>query len=45
MEKIIEISKLNKSYHKRKSKEMIHAVKNVDFNVYKGEILGLLGHY
>ncbi|CEI84118.1 daunorubicin resistance protein DrrA family ABC transporter ATP-binding protein [Oceanobacillus oncorhynchi subsp. incaldanensis] len=43
MEKIIEISQLNKSYRKRKSKEIVQAVKDVDFNVYKGEILGLLG--
>lgn len=43
MEKIIEISNLAKSYRKRKSREIIQAVKDVDFNVYKGEILGLLG--
>lgn len=43
MEKIIEISNLAKSYRKRKSREIIQSVKDVDFNVYKGEILGLLG--
>ncbi|GGP12781.1 ABC transporter ATP-binding protein [Oceanobacillus neutriphilus] len=43
MEKIIEISNLTKTYRKRKSREVIQAVNDVDFNVYKGEILGLLG--
>lgn len=43
MESIIEIKNLSKSYKKRKSKEVIQAVNNVQFNVYKGEILGLLG--
>lgn len=40
---IIEVKNLNKTYKKRNSKEIITAVKDISFNVQKGEILGLLG--
>ncbi|WP_100011248.1 ABC transporter ATP-binding protein [Lentibacillus sediminis] len=43
MEPIIEVQNLGKSYRKRRSKEMIHAVNGITFTVNKGEILGLLG--
>lgn len=43
MEPIIEVQNLGKSYRKRRSKEMIHAVNGISFTVNKGEILGLLG--
>lgn len=43
MEPIIEVSHLNKSYRKRRKKEVITAVNDISFTVNKGEILGLLG--
>lgn len=43
MEAIIEVNHLNKSYKKRRQKEVIRAVNDISFKVHKGEILGLLG--
>ncbi|WP_284139651.1 MULTISPECIES: ABC transporter ATP-binding protein [unclassified Virgibacillus] len=43
METIIEVKHLKKAYKKRKSKEYVHAVNDVSFQVKKGEIVGLLG--
>lgn len=43
MKPIIEVEGLKKSYKKRKSQEYVHAVSDVSFKVYPGEILGLLG--
>ncbi|WP_339229022.1 ATP-binding cassette domain-containing protein [Oceanobacillus sp. FSL K6-2867] len=43
METIIEVQNIGKSYKKRRSKEFVHAVSGVSFNVNRGEILGLLG--
>ncbi|MDG5786016.1 ABC transporter ATP-binding protein [Evansella sp. AB-P1] len=43
MEPIVIVENLMKSYKKRKTKEVIHAVKDVSFTVNRGEILGLLG--
>ena len=43
MNKIIELNGINKMYTKRKTKEKIHAVKDVSFHVNKGEVIGLLG--
>lgn len=43
MEPIITVKQLNKTYKKRKTKEVIQAVDNISFTVQKGEILGLLG--
>ena len=37
MEKVIEVKNLTKDYKGKK------AIDNLSFNVYKGEILGLLG--
>lgn len=37
MEKVIEVKNLTKEYKNKK------AVDNLSFNLYKGEILGLLG--
>ncbi|KQL51077.1 ABC transporter ATP-binding protein [Heyndrickxia shackletonii] len=43
MEYIIDIQGIKKSYKKRKSKEIIQAVKGVSFQVKRGEVVGLLG--
>jgi ABC-2 type transport system ATP-binding protein len=43
MDSIIEINNIVKTYTKRKTKETIHAVKDVSFQVKRGEVLGLLG--
>ncbi|RKQ34031.1 ABC transporter ATP-binding protein [Oceanobacillus halophilus] len=43
MEQIIHVQNLKKSYKKRKTKEVIQAVKGISFSVRRGEILGLLG--
>ena len=43
MTPIIEVQSLNKTYKKRKSKEIIPAVQDISFSVERGEILGLLG--
>src|SRR5699024_497023 len=43
LEPIIEVKGLKKAYKKRREKEFVHAVNNISFKVYKGEILGLLG--
>jgi len=43
MEYAIEVTDLKKSYKKRKTKEMIDAVKGISFQVHKGEVVGLLG--
>ena len=40
---IIQVERVTKRYKKRKSKEVITAVKEVSFEVARGEILGLLG--
>ncbi|MFC7678857.1 ABC transporter ATP-binding protein [Paenibacillus sp. GCM10028914] len=43
MEKIIEVQGISKVYGKRKTKEKIHAVRDVSFSVNRGEVVGLLG--
>lgn len=43
MEYIIDIQNLKKSYKKRKSNEIIEAVKGISLKVKKGEVIGLLG--
>lgn len=43
MSTIIEVHNLNKSYQKRRSKEKVHAVRDISFQVKTGEIMGLLG--
>ncbi|MBU9723731.1 MULTISPECIES: ABC transporter ATP-binding protein [Bacillaceae] len=43
MEPIIEVKNLMKTYKKRRTKELVHAVTDVSFTVNRGEILGLLG--
>ena len=43
MKTIIQVENLCKTYHKRKSSEVITAVDNISFTVNKGEIVGLLG--
>lgn len=43
MEYIIDIQGIKKKYKKRKSKEIIEAVKGVSFQVKRGEVVGLLG--
>lgn len=43
METIIEVKNLVKTYKKRKSSEITHAVNDVSFEVKRGELLGLLG--
>lgn len=43
MSSIIEVKNLNKSYQKRRSKEKVHAVRDISFQVKQGEIMGLLG--
>ncbi|WP_047984656.1 ABC transporter ATP-binding protein [Ornithinibacillus californiensis] len=43
MKPIITVENLCKTYKKRKSSEVIHAVNDVSFAVHEGEILGLLG--
>lgn len=43
MEKIIEVRGISKAYGKRKTKEKVHAVRDVSFHVNRGEVLGLLG--
>ncbi len=40
---MIQVEHVTKRYQKRKSKEVVTAVKEVSFSVAKGEILGLLG--
>ena len=40
---LLEVEKLSKTYRKRKTKEVVQAVKDVSFEVRQGEILGLLG--
>ncbi len=43
METIIEVRNLVKTYKKRRSSEITHAVNDVSFQVKRGELLGLLG--
>gem|GEM_PF-4192686 len=43
MEPIVEVKNLKKSYKKRRTNEYVHAVSDISFKVYPGEILGLLG--
>lgn len=43
MEYVIDIQQLKKSYKKRKSNEIIDAVKGISLQVKKGEVVGLLG--
>ncbi|WP_054955754.1 ABC transporter ATP-binding protein [Paenibacillus dakarensis] len=43
MEKLIEVRGISKMYGKRKTKEKIHAVRDISFHVNRGEVLGLLG--
>ncbi|MGE8207084.1 ABC transporter ATP-binding protein [Heyndrickxia sp. NPDC080065] len=43
MEYVIDIQNLKKSYKKRKSNELIEAVKGISLQVKKGEVVGLLG--
>lgn len=43
MDSIIEINNIVKTYSKRKTKETISAVKDISFQVKRGEVLGLLG--
>ena len=43
MEKLIEVHEVSKIYKKRKTKDLITAVDTISFDVYRGEILGLLG--
>lgn len=43
MDNIIEVKNLVKTYKKRKSNDIIHAVNDVSFTVKRGEVLGLLG--
>ncbi|MBS4175460.1 ABC transporter ATP-binding protein [Bacillus sp. FJAT-49736] len=43
MDYIIDIQGIKKSYKKRKSKEIIEAVKGISFQVKSGEVVGLLG--
>lgn len=43
MEFVIDIQHLKKSYKKRKSNEIIEAVKGISLQVKKGEVIGLLG--
>jgi ABC-2 type transport system ATP-binding protein len=43
MDYIIDIQGIKKSYKKRKTKEIIDAVKGVSFQVKRGEVVGLLG--
>lgn len=40
---IIEVNQVQKSYKKRRSKDIIQAVNDISFTVNRGEILGLLG--
>ncbi|WP_317450923.1 ABC transporter ATP-binding protein [Alkalibacillus aidingensis] len=40
---IIEVKGLKKVYKKRKTKELVTAISDINFNVREGEILGLLG--
>ena len=40
---LIEVKGLKKGYKKRKTKEWVQAVNDVNFTVKRGEILGLLG--
>jgi len=43
VEKVIDVRGISKVYEKRKTKEKIHAVRDVSFHVNRGEVLGLLG--
>lgn len=43
MKPILEINELSKTYKKRKSKELIEAVKGINLSINKGETVGLLG--
>lgn len=43
MKTIIEVKGVEKIYKKRKSKEIVHAVNDLSFQVNRGEIIGLLG--
>jgi ABC-2 type transport system ATP-binding protein len=43
MDKLLEVQTISKAYKKRKSNEVVQAVKDVSFSVHRGEILGLLG--
>ncbi|SER81353.1 ABC transporter ATP-binding protein [Salipaludibacillus aurantiacus] len=43
MDKIIEVQGINKTFLKRKTKETVTAVKDISFDVHRGEVLGLLG--
>lgn len=43
MDVIVSVEDVKKTYRKRRSKEVVQAVKGVSFSVNRGEILGLLG--
>ncbi len=43
MEPVIRVESISKSFRRRRSRERVHAVADVSFDVRRGEILGLLG--
>tara|TARA_B100000963_G_scaffold215436_1_gene187911 strand:- start:723 stop:1604 length:882 start_codon:yes stop_codon:yes gene_type:complete len=40
---IMQIKKLNKVYKAKKNKAINHVIKNISFNIYQGETLGIIG--